>query len=221
MYSFAAAKIDENSEDWIKVKKEVSRFFNGKQVSQTQDTQKSSSQGNQTGAEVLPVFPFDARLKQMAGMQLEVQATEAMQREMSQQGIVVVADADLIFNANKTNQKPKNADSLGKSLSEKGQKWTSDLTSQLIQLKIPLNIVIEASQKTADKKASQKEYEISNERVWTLAEALRVPLEQANVSFRLRMSAMGNRPSDVAEAVGLINPVVLRVFYEKPTQEKK
>jgi flagellar motor protein MotB len=77
MYSFAAAKLDHSSDDWIQVRREMSRFFGsqnkleseaeknaGKTASVEDDGAQTSQKG--TGMASTPAVPFDSQFRYLA-----------------------------------------------------------------------------------------------------------------------------------------------------------
>jgi flagellar motor protein MotB len=235
LYSFAASKIDENAEDWVKVRKEVSRYFNGEKPG-GEDSKDPKASKLKTGSESLPVLPFDARLKSLAGdlkaPQLTAQVSELLQREMARQGITLVKDAKTLFSPqalnNPNRSSPSGRAQLGQlsNFSSEGSKWIKGVTDQLIGLKIPLQITVESSQKLGTQtpvtpEIERRELEKSNARAYAVLEQLRQALSLADVPFRGSISAMGIRQSDVASNVEISDAIVIKVYYEEENTDKK
>jgi flagellar motor protein MotB len=232
LYSFAASKIDENAEDWVKVRKEVSRYFNGEKPSDTESKDPSTNK-SKTGSESLPVLPFDARVKSLTGdlksPEVSAQVSELLQREMARQGITLVKDAQSLFTTdalNNPNLTNMNQSGQVKTFTADGIKWLKSVTDQLIGLKIPLQITVESSQKPRSQtpntaQGERRELEKSNARAYAVLEQIRQALLPANIPFRGNISAMGTRQSDVAANVEISDAIVIRVLYEETDTEKK
>ena len=232
LYSFAAAKIDENSEDWVKVRKEVSRYFNGEASTET-TTKDESSPSAKTGSESLPVLPFDARVKSLAGSlkspEIAAQVSELLQREMARQGITLVKDAGALFSADALrNTTFINANIARESavFSQDGLAWLRTATNQLVALKIPLQITVEASQKArpagaANTAKGSDEFATSSARALAVLETLRRSLTEAGVPVRGNIAAMGDHASDIGGNVSMADPIVIKILYEDETKDKK
>jgi flagellar motor protein MotB len=76
MYSFAAAKVDETSDEWVKVKREVSAYFGSGGQDETDREQKATTQagpsdqssqnkGREASSDV-PAVPFDSKFRFLA-----------------------------------------------------------------------------------------------------------------------------------------------------------